>query len=91
MRYFKTLTNEIYAIDADQFFLIKDSWVEITEEEVAELTAPTEEQLKQERIYELQKLLKESDYKVLPDYDKPDEGIRAQRQAWRDEIRSLGG
>jgi hypothetical protein len=43
------------------------------------------------RIAELKTLLTESDYKVLPDYDKPDEAIVAQRQAWRDEIRALEG
>jgi hypothetical protein len=42
-----------------------------------------------ERIAELKKLLTDSDYKVLPDYDKPDENIGAQRQAWREEIRTL--
>ncbi len=41
------------------------------------------------RIAELKQLLADSDYKVLPDYDKPAEGIAAQRQAWRDEIRTL--
>ena len=41
------------------------------------------------RIAELKQLLNESDYKVLPDYDKPDENIVAQRQAWREEIRTL--
>jgi hypothetical protein len=41
------------------------------------------------RIVELKKLLADSDYKVLPDYDKPDENIGAQRQAWREEIRTL--
>jgi len=41
------------------------------------------------RITELKKLLADSDYKVLPDYDKPDENIGAQRQAWREEIRTL--
>jgi hypothetical protein len=41
------------------------------------------------RIAELKALLAASDYKVLPDYDKPDEAIVAQRQAWRDEIREL--
>jgi hypothetical protein len=41
------------------------------------------------RIAELKTLLTESDYKVLPDYDKPDEAIVAQRQEWRDEIRAL--
>jgi hypothetical protein len=41
------------------------------------------------RIAELKALLNDSDYKVLPDYDKPDEDIVSQRQAWREEIRTL--
>jgi pSer/pThr/pTyr-binding forkhead associated (FHA) protein len=41
------------------------------------------------RIAELKQLLLDSDYKVLPDYDKPSDEIKAQRQAWRDEIRIL--
>jgi len=41
------------------------------------------------RIEELKGLLAASDYKVLPDYDKPDATLVAQRQAWRDEIRVL--
>jgi hypothetical protein len=47
------------------------------------------EQVKANRIIELKSLLKDSDYKVLPDYDKPDEAIKTQRQAWRKEIRQL--
>ena len=43
------------------------------------------------RIAELKQLLTDSDYKVLPDYDKDSAAIRAQRQAWRDEIRALEG
>jgi hypothetical protein len=42
-----------------------------------------------ERIAELKALLTNSDYKVLPDYDKDSEVIKAQRQAWRAEIRTL--
>ena len=42
-----------------------------------------------DRIAELKALLNNSDYKVLPDYDKPDEDIVAQRQAWREEVRQL--
>jgi hypothetical protein len=49
----------------------------------------TDEERKQLRIAELKQLLTDSDYKVLPDYDKPDEGVKAQRQAWRLEIRTL--
>jgi hypothetical protein len=41
------------------------------------------------RIAELKALLNNSDYKVLPDYDKDSEAIKAQRQAWREEIRTL--
>jgi hypothetical protein len=44
-----------------------------------------------DRIAELKALLTDSDYKVLPDYDKDSEAIKAQRQAWRDEIRTLEG
>jgi hypothetical protein len=43
------------------------------------------------RIAELKQLLLDSDYKVLPDYDKDSEAIKAQRQAWREEIRTLEG
>jgi hypothetical protein len=42
-----------------------------------------------DRIAELKALLADSDYKVLPDYDKDSEAIKAQRQAWREEIRTL--
>ena len=42
-----------------------------------------------DRIAELKALLTNSDYKVLPDYDKDSEAIKAQRQAWRAEIRTL--
>ena len=54
--------------------------------EVARLTALEPSKA---RIAELKALLNDSDYKVLPDYDKPDENIVAQRQAWREEIRTL--
>jgi hypothetical protein len=42
-----------------------------------------------DRIAELKSLLTNSDYKVLPDYDKDSEAIKAQRQAWREEVRQL--
>ena len=46
--------------------------------------------IKEARLAELKKLLLQSDYKVLPDYDKPvSDELLTQRQAWRDEIRSL--
>jgi hypothetical protein len=41
------------------------------------------------RIAELKRLLSESDYVALTDYDKEKADVIAQRQLWRDEIRSL--
>lgn len=43
----------------------------------------------EKRIAELKQLLRDSDFKVLPDYDKHDMEMIAIRQAWRDEIRQL--
>jgi hypothetical protein len=91
MRYFKNTINEFYAIDAGQEFLIKADWLEVTTDDIEAANAHTPEQLKLIRLKELRSLLADSDYKVLPDYDKPDDGIRAQRQAWREEIRVLLG
>ena len=42
-----------------------------------------------QRVVELRQLLADSDYKVLPDYDKPNEDIVAQREQWRTEVRAL--
>jgi hypothetical protein len=58
----------------------------------AEQLAAEKAQVEREsRIVELKAFLAKTDYKVLPDYDTPDEVILEQRQAWRDEIRSLEG
>lgn len=54
-----------------------------------EIQSEKDEQTKERRIAELKRLLDDSDYKVLPDYDKTDEDIIADRQKWRDEIRLL--
>jgi hypothetical protein len=66
---------------------------EQTQPTEAEIQAEVERlesiQPKLQRIEELKQMLLDTDYKVLPDYDKPDETIVAQRQAWRQEIRSL--
>jgi hypothetical protein len=53
-----------------------------------QIAAEQEAQAKEQRIIELKRLLDDSDYKVLPDYDKPNDDIKAQRQAWREEIRA---
>ena len=57
-----------------------------TAEQIAEDKAKQEAE---QRIAKLKQLLLDSDYKVLPDYDKTDETIIADRQAWRDKIREL--
>jgi hypothetical protein len=41
------------------------------------------------RVEELKSLLTASDYKVMPDYDKPSVEVREQRQVWRTELRKL--
>jgi hypothetical protein len=43
------------------------------------------------RIAELKKLLADTDYVALSDYDQDKPEIKAQRQSWRDEIRQLQG
>ncbi len=44
-----------------------------------------------ERIAELKELLRSTDYVALDDYDKDATEVKAQRQAWREEIRVLLG
>lgn len=43
----------------------------------------------EKRIAELKQLLRDSDYVALSDYDQDKPEIKAQRQAWRTEIRQL--
>lgn len=52
-------------------------------------TAKAEAAAKAARIAELKQLLRDTDYVALPDYDKDKTDVIAQRQLWRDEIRSL--
>jgi hypothetical protein len=56
----------------------------------AEIIAEEEnKQTTQQRIAELRTLLAESDFKVLPDYDKDSTTVKLERQAWRNELRTL--
>jgi hypothetical protein len=95
MKHYKDLnTNELYAYEADgsQDAFIKDGLVPVSNEEVAAIRAAHDAALVvPSRIAELKQLLANSDYKLLPDYDKPAESVKAQRQAWREEIRTLKG
>lgn len=51
--------------------------------------AEAEQQARDQRIAELKRNLADTDYTALPDYDKDKPDLRAQRQAWREEIRAL--
>jgi hypothetical protein len=54
-----------------------------------QIEAEQAEQARVARIAELKKLLRETDYVALPDYDGDKPDVIAQRQAWREEIRLL--
>jgi hypothetical protein len=56
-----------------------------TAQEIAALEAGR----KVARIAELKQLLADTDYVALSDYDKSKPEVIAQRQAWREEIRTL--
>jgi hypothetical protein len=51
--------------------------------------AVLDQQAKDARIAELKKLLADTDYVALSDYDQDKPDVKAQRQLWRDEIREL--
>jgi FtsZ-binding cell division protein ZapB len=91
MRYFQDTSKQFFGIDVGQESLIKPDWVEVTKADIDKANEPTQEQKKQGRISELKINLAQTDYKVMPDYDKPNDEIKKQRQAWRDEIRALVG
>ncbi len=54
-----------------------------------QIAADKAKQQAEQRIAELKRLLVESDFVGLSDYDKDKPEILADRQAWRDEIRQL--
>jgi hypothetical protein len=54
-----------------------------------ELAALTARRTSDTRIAELKKMLIETDYVALPDYDKDKAAVLADRQTWREEIRTL--
>jgi hypothetical protein len=64
--------------------------IDLTQLKTAEQkTAEAQAKANADRIAELKALLTNSDYKVLPYYDKTSDEIKTQRQAWREEIRTL--
>jgi hypothetical protein len=88
MSYYKTPDDSLHYLDSPKYeYLLPAGSVPITDEQ-AEAMKP-KPSASEVRINELKSLLASTDYKVLPDYDRTDEATIAQRQAWRDEIRSL--
>ena len=64
MKYFKDQQNQVYALDEkDIANFKKQGWVEISKKEVDEILnpAPSEEQLKQKELAELDEQIKETE------------------------------
>lgn len=81
---------------SDYIKLVNGVPVEMTAEEIAERQAQeaawqSEAQARANaaRIAALKQLLADTDYVALADYDKSKPEVLAQRQAWREEIRTL--
>ena len=55
----------------------------------ADLALEAEAAAKRTRERELIALLEGSDFKLAADYDKPIGDLKEQRQAWREEVRSI--
>ena len=60
-----------------------------TPEEIATTQAAAQAATSSARIAELKQLLASTDYVALADYDKSKPEVLAQRQAWREELRTL--
>lgn len=94
MTYYKTTSGKGYLAVKEPFEEIPDGYIEITEDEFNEHANAENPVNNYARIMELKRLLAESDYKAI----KYAEGlitaeeyapIKAERQAWRDEINEL--
>jgi hypothetical protein len=75
---------------------LESNWVETTQagpgwlyDGSTFLPPPSVVPTKVARIAELKQLLADTDYVALSDYDKSKPEVLAQRQAWREEIRTL--
>jgi hypothetical protein len=60
-----------------------------TPAEIATAQAVAQAATSSARIAELKQLLASTDYVALADYDKSKPEVLAQRQAWREELRTL--
>jgi len=101
MKHFKNKENKIFAYDEDQLKdkkikAIVEKLTEIDMDEVKELTAPSDEDLKLQRLSELKNLLNYSDRKMTGDYQKrtgkSDEymaQVITDRDSWYKEIKDI--
>jgi hypothetical protein len=84
--------NAQWVLRGDSLEWLDDKQTQPTEVEIlSELERLEALQPKLNRIAELRKQLSDTDYVALADYDQDKPEIKAQRQAWRDEIRQLQG
>lgn len=93
-----TLGHNDFSVKGNTEFSVDggDTWVDINTLTAAqrstydtELAALVTRRAADARIAELKKMLIETDFKVLPGYDKDITSVLADRQAWREEIRTL--
>lgn len=82
--------------DAEFRVIGKDAWITLDDLTASqrssydtELAALTTRSTTNARISELKKMLLDTDYVALPDYDKDKAHVLVDRQAWREEIRTL--
>ena len=81
-----------WAIDGNEYVGLRwfDESPKPTDEELtAQYASAQAKEAAAQEIAELKGKLLESDYVVLPDYDKDKPEIIAQRQQWRERIREL--
>lgn len=81
--------TEFSADDGDSWLGLDDLTLEQRSQYDSELAALTASRTSNARILELKKLLKETDYVALSDYDQDKADVLADRQEWREEIRTL--
>jgi len=93
-----TLGHNDFSVRNDTEFSLDDgdTWADLdgltTEQRASydtELATLTASRTSDTRIAELKKMLQETDYVALPDYDQDKADVIANRQAWREEIRTL--
>ena len=95
-----TLGHKDFSVKNDTEFSVDDgeTWADLdglTDTQRSnydtELAALTARRTSDTRIEELKKMLIDTDYVALPDYDQDKADVLADRQSWREEIRTLEG